>query len=97
MCLGIPAQVTRITDPDRLLGIVAVNGVEREANLACVADGPLDGLIGEWILLHVGFAMARIDAEEAANTLAALDALGEVEAELDAMRGAAPPPIAVTA
>lgn len=93
MCLGIPARIVRITDRKRGLAAVAVSGVEREADLSCVlADGQLpEVLIGDWILLHVGFAMALIDAEEAANTLAALDAIGEAEIELDAIRNTARP------
>lgn len=49
------------------------------------ADAP-EALIGEWVLVHVGFAMSRIDAEEAARTLEALAALGEAEEEIEAMR-----------
>ena len=87
MCLGIPGQVVAITDPARMMGTVDVSGVRREVNLACVAaEGALDSVIGEWVLVHVGFAMSRIDAEEAAATLAALEELGEAMEEIEAIR-----------
>ena len=88
MCLGVPAKVTRIVDAERYLAMVDVSGVERETNVICVASetGALDDLVGEWVLLHVGFAMSRIDAEEAERTLEVLRELGDVAAELDAIR-----------
>lgn len=85
MCLGIPGRITAITDPARLMALAEVSGVRREVNVACVAEGPLDDLIGAWVLIHVGFAMARIDEDEAARTLEALRELGETQEALDAM------------
>ena len=85
MCLGIPGQIVEITDETRLLALAEVSGVRREVNVACIADGPLKGLIGEWALIHVGFAMSRIDADEAAKTLDALRELGEAQEALEAM------------
>lgn len=85
MCLGIPGRITAITDEARLMAMAEVSGVQREVNVACVAEGPLQGLIGEWVLIHVGFAMSRIDAEEAARTLEALRDLGEAQETLEQM------------
>ena len=85
MCLGIPGRITAITDEARLMAMAEVSGVRREVNVACVAEGPLQGLIGEWVLIHVGFAMSRIDAEEAARTLEALRDLGEAQETLEQM------------
>lgn len=85
MCLGIPGRITAITDEARLMAMAEVSGVRREVNVACVAEGPLQGLIGEWVLIHVGFAMSRIDAEEAARTLEALRELGEAQEVLEQM------------
>lgn len=85
MCLGIPGRITAITDEARLMAMAEVSGVRREVNVACVAEGPLQGLIGEWVLIHVGFAMSRIDAEEAARTLEALRDLGEAQEVLEQM------------
>ena len=63
MCLGIPGQIVEITDAERMMGTVDVSGVRRAVNLSCVADGDaLESVVGEWVLVHVGFAMSRIDA-----------------------------------
>lgn len=85
MCLGIPGQIIAITDASRQLAMAEVSGVRREVSVACVACDPLTALIGEWTLIHVGFAMAVIDAEEAAKTLEALRDLGEVQDTLAAL------------
>ena len=85
MCLGIPGRITAITDAARLMAMAEVSGVRREVNVACVAEGPLEALVGEWVLIHVGFAMARIDADEAARTLEALRELGEAQETLEQM------------
>ncbi|MBA4203708.1 HypC/HybG/HupF family hydrogenase formation chaperone [Pannonibacter phragmitetus] len=85
MCLGIPGQIVAITDPERLMALAEVSGVRREVNVACVMGTSLDSLVGKWVLIHVGFAMALIDEDEAARTLAALRDLGEVQEALDAM------------
>lgn len=85
MCLGIPGQITAITDEARLMAMADVSGVRREVSLAPVADRPLAELVGQWVLIHVGFAMAVIDEEEAAHTLEALRDLGEAQETLDAM------------
>ena len=88
MCLGIPAQVVEISDAANNLGVVDVSGVRRQVSFACVVDeaNPIDGLIGKWVLLHVGFAMSVIDEAEAKATLDLLKSLGEVEPELAAMQ-----------
>lgn len=87
MCLGIPGQIVAISDAANQLGIVDVAGVRREINLVCVVedDHPIDKCVGDWVLVHVGFAMSRIDEDEAARTLQILDQLGEVQQELAAM------------
>lgn len=85
MCLGIPGQIIEITDADRLMAIAEVSGVRREVSVACVAPSDLTDLLGEWALIHVGFAMSVIDADEAAKTLEALRGLGEAQETLEAM------------
>lgn len=85
MCLGIPGQIVAITDAGRLMAMAEVSGVRREVNVACVAEGPLEDLLGRWALIHVGFAMSLIDEEEAAKTLAALHDLGEAQEALAQM------------
>lgn len=88
MCLGIPGQIVEIVDHENLLARVDVSGVRREINIACIVDDahPPEACVGDWVLVHVGFAMSRIDEDEARKTLALLDQLGEVEAELATMR-----------
>jgi hydrogenase expression/formation protein HypC len=87
MCLGIPGQIIAITDAQNSLGMVDVSGVRREINLVCVIDDEhgIEKCVGDWVLVHVGFAMSRIDAEEAARTLKILEELGEMQQELEAM------------
>jgi hydrogenase expression/formation protein HypC len=88
MCLGIPGRIVEITDPETKTAMVEVGGVRRPINLCFIVadDTPLSSYLGEWVLVHVGFAMSRIDPEEAERTLALLTELGEIQAELDAMR-----------
>ncbi|MEM7675152.1 MAG: HypC/HybG/HupF family hydrogenase formation chaperone [Myxococcota bacterium] len=87
MCLGIPGKIVDIEDATKKLGIVDVGGVRRVTNLACVLNGESpEALVGAWVLVHVGFAMSRIDPEEAARTLELMAEMGEVQAELQAMR-----------
>jgi hydrogenase expression/formation protein HypC len=85
MCLGIPGRITAITDPARLMAMAEVSSVRREVNVACIAGNRLDDLIGQWALIHVGFAMALIDEDEAEKTLQALKDLGEAQETLDQM------------
>ena len=91
MCLGIPGRIVEIVDADASLALVEVSGVRRRINIACVvdADHPPAACVGEWVLVHVGFAMSRIDADEARKTLELLAELGEMDAQLDAMRQSA--------
>jgi hydrogenase expression/formation protein HypC len=88
MCLGIPAQIVRIDDAAGMLATVEVAGVRRQVNIMCVVDDehPPESCVGDWVLLHVGFAMSRIDEAEAAETLRVLSQLGEMQTELEAMR-----------
>jgi hydrogenase expression/formation protein HypC len=88
MCLGIPGLITRIDDAARKLATVDVGGVKRQVNIACIVDDahPVDACVGDWVLIHVGFAMSRIDAREANATLKILVELGEAQREIEAMR-----------
>ena len=85
MCLGIPGEVVGIVDPAGQVATVEVSGVRRAISLALLADE--DVAVGDWVLVHVGFAMSRIDADEAAATLDQIKALGQAyDDELDAFR-----------
>lgn len=82
MCLGIPGQVVETVDAENYLAKVDVSGVRRTISVRLLADTGLKD--GDWVLVHVGFAMARIDEEEAATTLAQLQKMGsEYDNELE--------------
>ena len=91
MCLGIPGRIVEILDANDRLAKVDVAGVRRTVNIACIVDDdhPSESCIGDWVLVHVGFAMSRIDEAEAHKTLELLRELGEAQAEIDAMRESA--------
>ena len=88
MCLGIPGRIVAIDDAPRKLATVDVSGVKRQVNIACIVsdEHPVESCVGDWVLVHVGFAMSRIDEAEAAETLKVLTELGEAQAEMEAMR-----------
>lgn len=76
MCLGIPGQVVELLDHHEHLARVDVSGVSRTINIGLLVD---DGIaVGDWVLIHVGFAMSKIDEEEARLALASLQMLGEI-------------------
>ncbi len=87
MCLGIPGRIVAVIDAANAMAMVEVAGVRRPVNVSFILDDrPAEACIGDWVLVHVGFAMSKIDADEAARTLALLRELGEVQAELEAMQ-----------
>lgn len=91
MCLGIPGQIVEIVDADAKLATVDVGGVKRAINIAFIVNKnhPVESCVGDWVLVHVGFAMIRIDEQEAAATLALLREMGEYQNEIDAMQSSA--------
>ncbi|WP_414543622.1 HypC/HybG/HupF family hydrogenase formation chaperone [Nostoc sp. CCY0012] len=84
MCLGIPGQIIEISDIKNKLAIVNIAGVKRQINIACIVDEqhPPETCIGDWVLVHVGFAMNRINEQQAAETLQLLEELAAAQAEL---------------
>lgn len=85
MCLGIPGQVVEITDPAAYLAKVDVNGIKRVISVRLLADSGLAA--GDWVLVHVGFALAKIDSREANLTLDLMEEMGRAYTdELDAFR-----------
>ena len=88
MCLGIPGQIVELSPEEPSLAIVDVGGVRRAVNIACIVDEdhPPESCMGDWVLIHVGFAMSRIDEHEAQRTLDLLVELGDVQAELETRR-----------
>ena len=85
MCLGIPGKIVELVDAGKKLAKVDISGVKRVVNIACIVneDHPVDACLGDWVLVHVGFAMSRIDEEEAKKTLQLLEELGEAQKEID--------------
>jgi len=83
MCLGIPGRIVALDDAAAALATVDVCGVRRQVNLWCVIDDdhPFEACLGDWVLVHVGFAMSRIDAAEAQRALALLAKLGDDDVE----------------
>ena len=83
MCLAIPGRVVGIVDDDNRLAKVDVSGVLRNVNV-----GLLDHVAdGDWVLIHVGFALSKVDEEEAHATLALLQQMGEAyEQELEDLK-----------
>jgi hydrogenase expression/formation protein HypC len=87
LCLGIPGRIVEIKDAETNLAVADFNGVKRVINITCVRDLGTDAheMLGAWVLVHVGFAMSRIDEAEAAKTLQLLTELGEAQREIEAM------------
>ncbi len=80
MCLGVPGQIIEITNANHKLATVNVGGVKRQINIACIVDEehPPESCVGDWVLVHVGFAMNRINEKEALETLQLLQEIAEV-------------------
>ena len=76
MCLGIPGQIVEIVDTDNRVAKVDVSGVRRNVDVGLLWEGPDAVRVGDWVLIHVCFAISRIDEDEARETLRALEALG---------------------
>lgn len=97
MCLGIPGRIVEIVDAEDQRAVADVDGVRREVSVALLGirqdDGEIIGqttdgeepiTVGDWVLIHVGFAMSKIDEAEAAETLRALKMFDEqYEQEMD--------------
>ena len=83
MCLAVPGQVIDLVDEANHLASVDVAGVRRNVNV-----GLLDGIgPGDWVLIHVGFALSRVDEDEAQATLRLLEQMGaEYEQELEELK-----------
>ncbi len=90
MCLAIPGQILEITDEANRLARVDVVGVRRTVNIGLLDAEGAAVRPGDWVLIHVGFALSRIDEEEAAATRRLLEAMGaEYEQELEELKASA--------
>jgi hydrogenase expression/formation protein HypC len=94
MCLGIPGRIVEIVDERTNQAIADFGGARRAINIACVVsdERPAAACVGDWVLVHVGFAMSRIDEAEAAATLALLRQMGEAIEAVEAAATRAPRP-----
>jgi hydrogenase expression/formation protein HypC len=87
MCLAIPGQILEIVDDENRLARVDVAGVRRNVNVGLL-DGEAGGIEpGEWVLIHVGFAISKVDEEEAHATRELLEGMGaDYEQELEELK-----------
>ena len=77
MCLGIPGQIVEVVDPAHHIAKVDVSGVRRNVNIGLLTGGDDAVRVGDWVLIHVGFAMSKIDEVEAKATREFLERLGD--------------------
>jgi hydrogenase expression/formation protein HypC len=83
MCLAVPGQILDVTDEDNRLARADIAGVQRNVNVGLLDDVG----VGDWVLIHVGFAISRVDEEEALATRRLLEQMGaEYEQELDELK-----------
>ena len=88
MCLAIPGRVLEMVDTEKRLARVDVAGVRRSVNVGLLVDEGGGGIgPGDWVLIHVGFALSKIDEEEAMATRRLLEEMGaEYETELEELK-----------
>ena len=87
MCLAIPGQVLEVVDTANHIAKVNVAGVRRNVNIGLLVEEDGGVLPGDWVLIHVGFAISRIDEQEARETRELLEAMGhEYELELEELK-----------
>ena len=79
MCLGVPGQIVEFLDATHHLAKAEISGVRRAINVGLLVPDGLE--IGDWVLIHVGFALSKIDEEEARRTQEFLEQLGSDFAE----------------
>jgi len=85
MCLAIPGKIVDVLEEDRSLALVDVLGVRRKVDLGLLQDEPPE--TGDWVLIHVGFAMSKIGEADAREQLRMLADLGESDAAMEEVRG----------
>jgi len=90
VCLAIPGQIVELVDAENQLARVDVVGVRRTINVSLLGDERGGARPGDWVLIHVGFALSKVDEEEAQATLRLLEQMGaEYEQELSDLRASA--------
>lgn len=81
MCLAIPGKIVEIVDEENSIAKVEVGGVKRNINIGMLAKE--EARVGDYVLIHVGFAMSKVDEQEAQETLRVLKEIGEFEPEFE--------------
>ncbi len=81
MCLAIPGKIVEIVDVDNHIAKVEVGGVKRNINIGMLGED--EARVGDYVLIHVGFAMSKVDEREAEETLRVLKEIGEFDLELE--------------
>lgn len=76
MCLGIPGRIVEFVDENHHIAKAEVSGVRRNINVGLVLPDGLE--VGDWVLIHVGFALSKIDEDEAKRTIDYLTQLGDL-------------------
>ncbi|HXT34507.1 MAG TPA: HypC/HybG/HupF family hydrogenase formation chaperone [Chloroflexota bacterium] len=76
MCLAIPGRIVEMVDENLQLAKAEIGGVRRNINIGLVRNGVEQMAIGDWVLIHVGFALSKVDEAEAHSTLKALEEIG---------------------
>jgi hydrogenase expression/formation protein HypC len=85
MCLAIPGKIVSLVPDEPHLGVVEVTGVRRRVDLGLLLENMPK--VGDWVLIHVGFAMSKISEQDAAEQMQLLTMLGEGQAAMDEVRG----------
>jgi len=85
MCLAIPGQIVELTDKARQFAVVEISGVRRKINIDLLQEEP--PVPGEWVLIHVGFAMSKISEARAREQLRLLAMMGEDRQAMDELNG----------
>jgi len=90
MCLAIPGQVVEVVDEGNRLAKVDVAGVQRNVNVGLLDEEGEGAVPGDWVLIHVGFAISKVDEAEAVATRQLLEGMGaDYEQELEELKASA--------
>jgi hydrogenase expression/formation protein HypC len=90
MCLAIPGQIIEVVDGANRLARVDVAGVKRNVNIGLLDEDGESAQPGDWVLIHVGFALSKVDEDEAMATIKLLEGMGEdYEQELEELKASA--------
>ena len=85
MCLAIPGKIVELLNEERDIAVIDVLGVRRRIDLGLLSDNP--PVMGDWVLIHVGFAMSKISEQDAADQMNTLRMLGEIDGAMQEIQG----------